>query len=121
VAGPIRKQLIPVIGTATTGVCLDAAGQVRDVGEPYDTAAGQFDFPPFHVGCRSLSAPWLPGFPGHAAAEARAELADRAATETPPPTPAGAAVLAAAGVAAVRSAARAASNRRQRATRRRVS
>ena len=58
---PIRKQVLAHIDSGTTVVCLHAAGQIRDVDEPFDTLAGEFARPPFHWGCRSLVIPWARG------------------------------------------------------------
>lgn len=58
---PIRKQVLAHIDSNTTVVCLHAAGQIRDIDEPFDTLAGDFMRPPFHWGCRSLVIPWAPG------------------------------------------------------------
>lgn len=55
------KQLIPVIDKRTTVVCLMAAGQTELVEDPFDTIAGDFMAPPFHIHCRSIIAPYLPG------------------------------------------------------------
>lgn len=58
---PIRKQVLAHIDSNTTVVCLHAAGQIRDIDDPFDTIAGDFQRPPFHWGCRSLVIPWAPG------------------------------------------------------------
>ena len=57
----LRKQLVAVVDPATTLVCLDAAGMVRDLHEPFHTLAGNFAQPPFHRWCRSVVIPYLPG------------------------------------------------------------
>jgi hypothetical protein len=79
--GPVFKQLEAVIDGRTTVICLHAAGQVRSVGEPYDTLAGQFDEPPFHVHCRSVSVPYLPGMTAATRDAANRELLRRPARQ----------------------------------------
>jgi hypothetical protein len=81
VTGPVLRQLVAVIDSRTTVICLDCAGQVRSVGEPYDTLAGQFDEPPFHVHCRSVSVPYLTGMDVSVRSAAAAELATRSARQ----------------------------------------
>ena len=57
----ITKQLVATLDERTTSVCLHAAGQVKPVGEPYDTLNGALMQPPFHMNCRSMSVPWMRG------------------------------------------------------------
>jgi len=57
----LRKQLIAVVDGATTMICLDCAGQVRDLGDKFHTLVGDFQQPPFHRWCRSVVVPYLPG------------------------------------------------------------
>lgn len=76
-APEIKKQLIAVIDSRTTVICLHAAGQIRKITEPFQTLNGDFDNPPFHVHCRSLVMPWLPGFVNDIRKEANAEVMRR--------------------------------------------
>lgn len=71
------KQVVAVIDERTTVVCLHAAGQIRPVDEPFETLAGDFDYPPFHVHCRSVEVPWMAGFVNEQRAAANAELQTR--------------------------------------------
>lgn len=73
----VMKQVIAVVDDRTTVICLDAAGQIQLDSKPYDTINGQFDEPPFHVSCRSISAPAMRGFVNDARDEANAELLRR--------------------------------------------
>ena len=73
----LLKQLVAVIDSRTTVICLHAAGQIQPVDQPFDTLAGEFDDPPFHVHCRSMSAPWMPGFVTDIRAESNQELLRR--------------------------------------------
>lgn len=57
----LRKQLIAVVDPATTMICLDCAGQVRDLRDRFHTLVGDFQQPPFHRWCRSVVIPYLPG------------------------------------------------------------
>lgn len=71
------KQLCAVIDGVTTVICLDAAGQIREPAEPFDTLNGQFQHPPFHIHCRSIIVPYLAGFVVDQRRPANAELARR--------------------------------------------
>lgn len=71
------KQLHAVIDHRTTLVCLNAAGQVQPVEEPFDTLNGMLDRPPFHVHCRSIVVPWMSGFVNDIRRDANDELARR--------------------------------------------
>lgn len=73
----IRKQLVAVIDERTTMVCLRAAGQIQPVSMPFDTLMGDMMSPPFHVHCRSIEVPWMPGFVSDIKAEANAEIMRR--------------------------------------------
>lgn len=73
----ILKQVVAVIDSRTTVVCLHAAGQIQPVDQPYDTLAGQFQTPPFHVHCRSHSVPWMSGFVSTIRQDANHELLTR--------------------------------------------
>lgn len=95
----LRKQYISVVDSRTTMVCLDAAGQIRDVDEPFDTLAGQYAAPPTHIHCRSVVLPWLAGVIEEQRTDANAEILRRPRREKrkgpegyegpiPPPAPA---------------------------------
>lgn len=71
------KQVRAVIDKRTTVVCLHAAGLIMPLDEPFETLAGDFMDPPFHLHCRSLSGPWLMGMSNDIRREANAELAKR--------------------------------------------
>lgn len=71
------QQLEAVIDERTTMVCLRASGQIVPVGEPFDTLMGDLMAPPFHVHCRSVVVPWMPGFVSDTRAAANAEIARR--------------------------------------------
>lgn len=73
----LKKQLIAVVDERTTVICLTTAGQIRREDEPYETPAGLFHEPPFHVHCRSYSVPWMPGMDSPEIDEARSEVARR--------------------------------------------
>jgi hypothetical protein len=61
----LLKQLYVVVDKVTTVVCLDAAGQIKELDEP------------FHIHCRTGVMPWLPGFVAEQRADANAELRRR--------------------------------------------
>lgn len=73
----LMKQAVAVIDKRTTMVCLRVAGQVRPVDEPFDTLMGDIMEPPFHVHCRTLVAPWMPGMTSDIRKDANAEIALR--------------------------------------------
>lgn len=73
----LRKQLIAVVDPATTMICLDCAGQVRDLRAEFHTLAGDFQQPPFHRWCRSVVIPYLPGGVDEQRGEANAEIQRR--------------------------------------------
>lgn len=73
----ILKQVWATIDRRTTLTCLHAAGQIRLVEEPFETDAGTYDSPPFHVYCRSISVPYMTGFVSDIRKEANAELLAR--------------------------------------------
>ena len=77
----IFKQVWSQIDERTTLVCLNAAGQVRPVDVPFDTLLGQYDAPPFHMGCRSISLPYLMGQTSTQRSDANAELQRRPVAE----------------------------------------
>jgi hypothetical protein len=71
------KQWAAVVDDVTTIVCLDAAGQIREVDEPFDTLNGEFWHPPAHIHCRAIVVPWLPGFVDKQRRPANEELSRR--------------------------------------------
>lgn len=73
----LRKQLIAVVDPATTMICLDCSGQVRDLSSEFHTLVGDFHQPPFHRWCRSVVIPYLPGGIDEQRAEANAEIGRR--------------------------------------------
>lgn len=73
----ILKQWVSVIDRRTTIICLHAAGQIREVLEPFNTLNGDMDMPPAHVHCRAIAVPWMAGFVNVQRAEANAELQRR--------------------------------------------
>lgn len=73
----MMKQVIAIIDERTTMVCLDAGGQIRPVREPFNTLAGNYDVPPFHIRCRTLVAPWMPGFVNDQRKVANTEIQNR--------------------------------------------
>lgn len=73
----LRKQYISVIDSRTTMVCLDAAGQIRDLDEPFETLAGPVQAPPTHIHCRSVVLPYLPGVIAEQRDDANAEILRR--------------------------------------------
>jgi hypothetical protein len=77
----LRKQLITTVDTATTMVCLECAGQVRDLDEPFTTLAGDFAAPPFHRWCRTVVRPALPGMVDDQRAVANTEIGRRPVKE----------------------------------------
>lgn len=54
----IKKQVIAQVDDRTTVCCLGASGQIQDIGVPFDTEQGSFDYPPFHCNCRSTTCAW---------------------------------------------------------------
>ena len=73
----IFKQARAIIDKRTTVVCLDIHGAMVPVDEPFETMAGDFQRPPFHVHCRTLVGPRMAGFLSDARAEANDELQRR--------------------------------------------
>lgn len=69
----VRKQVVAVIDSRTTMVCLHAAGMITEVGVPFETLAGDFLEPPFHIHCRSIVRPWMSGFLSETRREANEE------------------------------------------------
>ena len=80
-AGILMKQVIAHIDARTTVVCLHAAGVVVPVDEPFETLAGEFMEPPFHIHCRSIVSPWMPGMDTQMHNLAMAELQKRPLAE----------------------------------------
>lgn len=70
----VKKQVVAKIDGKTTVICLHAAGQIRPVDLPFETLNGPYMTPPFHVHCRSLVMPWMPGFVNDMRAQANFEL-----------------------------------------------
>lgn len=73
----VFKQAVAVIDKRTTLICVDVAGQIVPVTEPFETMAGTYDVPPFHVHCRTMVAPWVEGFVNDQRRLANAELKRR--------------------------------------------
>lgn len=73
----VFKQFVAVIDQRTTLICVDAAGQIQPIDEPFDTLAGEYQTPPVHIHCRSMVAPWLPGMVNDQRRLANAELKRR--------------------------------------------
>jgi hypothetical protein len=75
VAGPlILKQVHSVIDRKTTELCLEVAGQIRPVDEPFETLNGPLLAPPFHLHCRAHVTPWVRGFVSDERRRANSEL-----------------------------------------------
>lgn len=70
----LRKQLVAVVDHSTTMICLDAAGQIRDLDKPFRTLVGDFQHPPFHRWCRTVVIPYLPGFVTDERTDANTEI-----------------------------------------------
>lgn len=94
----MRKQYISTVDARTTMVCLDAAGQIRNLDEPFETLAGPYQSPPTHVNCRAVMAPYAAGIVDEQRTAANAEIQRRPAKEkrkgpegyegpVPPPPP----------------------------------
>lgn len=77
----LRKQYISVIDSRTTMVCLDAAGQIRDLDEPFETLAGPVQAPPSHIHCRAMILPWVAGVIEEQRTGANAEILRRPRAE----------------------------------------
>lgn len=98
----LRKQWLAVVDHRTTMVCLDAAGQIAEIDDDFDTLAGPYAAPPAHVHCRSITVPYAPGLIRLQRDAANAEIRLRPGWEKrkspegymgpiPPPAPASAA------------------------------
>lgn len=77
----LYKQAHAIVDDRTTVVCLDVHGIAVEVDAPFETLAGDFQSPPFHVHCRTLVYPFLKGFVSQARKEANAELMRRPMAE----------------------------------------
>lgn len=77
----LRKQLVAAVDSRTTMICLDCAGQVRDLRADFHTLAGDFQQPPFHRWCRSVVVPYLPGGVDEQRAAANVEIMRRPLAE----------------------------------------
>lgn len=71
------KQLVAVLDSRTTFVCLKAAGQIQPLDDPFTTLNGEFDSPPFHISCRTMVAPYMTGFVNEQRTLANKELQRR--------------------------------------------
>jgi hypothetical protein len=80
----VLKQLVAIIDRRTTLVCLNAAGQIRQVDAPFTTLNGDYQAPPFHIGCRSIVVPYLVGQVNRQRDEANVELQKRPVAERDP-------------------------------------
>lgn len=75
------KQARAIVDERTTIVCLDIHGIIMPVDQPFETLAGDFMQPPFHIHCRTLVGPHMAGFIAEARREANKELKSRPAWE----------------------------------------
>lgn len=73
----IQRIAMPVIDNRTTRICLHVAGQIVDTDEEFETLAGNFMDPPFHIHCRTMVGPWMPGMINNVRKESNAELQRR--------------------------------------------
>ena len=73
----VLKQARAVVDNRTTMVCLHISGAITSVDLPFETLAGDFMEPPFHVHCRTIVSPWVPGMVNDLAKEANAEMLRR--------------------------------------------
>lgn len=73
----VFKQVWAIADERTTITCLHAAGQIQPIGQPFETLSGNFDRPPFHDHCRSVSVPWVGGMVNDQRKKANAELLKR--------------------------------------------
>jgi hypothetical protein len=77
----VMKQARAIVDDRTTVICLDIHGIVMPVDQPFETLAGDFMQPPFHVHCRTLVGPHMPGFIAEARRAANKELKTRPKSE----------------------------------------
>lgn len=80
----VLKQAVAVIDQRTTLVCLNVAGQIKRVSEPFDTLNGALEVPPFHVHCRAIVVPYLRGAINDQREQANAELMRRPVKQRDP-------------------------------------
>ena len=73
----VMKQVVAVIDSRTTIVCLNAAGQIKRVDAPFSTLNGDFDAPPFHINCRAIVVPYSVGAVNSQREAANTELRSR--------------------------------------------
>ena len=73
----LMMQVVATIDHRTTTICLHANGMMIQPGGLFETLAGSFPYPPFHIHCRSIVRPWQPGFASDARREANEELLRR--------------------------------------------
>lgn len=73
----ILKQCRAIIDSRTTVICLQMHGVAVPVEVPFETMAGDFQQPPFHIHCRTLVSPAIRGYVSEARREANAELQRR--------------------------------------------
>lgn len=73
----LMKQARAIVDERTTVICLDIHGVIMPVDKPFETLAGDFMSPPFHVHCRTLVGPYMTGFVREARLAANAELVKR--------------------------------------------
>ena len=90
--GLVKKQLVAVIDSRTSMICLRAAGQVREIDEPFDTLTGPQMSPPFHLHCRSVVGVYVPGMGTRSRSDAQNEIDSRPPSKrredrNPPPAP----------------------------------
>ena len=71
------KQVVAVIDSRTTIVCLNAAGQIKPVEQPFTTLNGDYQAPPFHINCRAIAIPFAVGAVNTQRSDANAELLRR--------------------------------------------
>ena len=77
----IMKQARAIVDDRTTVICLDVHGSIMPVDQAFETLAGDFMSPPFHVHCRTLVGPYMKGFVQEARKAANAELMKRPKSE----------------------------------------
>lgn len=90
----VGKIWVSVIDGRTTLTCLQAAGQIQPVEQPFTTRMGALMRPPAHIHCRSIAVPyWLDGKADPVSPAAKREIRRRSAKrkarerKNPPPPP----------------------------------
>ncbi|AMM44186.1 virion structural protein [Arthrobacter phage KellEzio] len=73
----VLRQARAVVDNRTTMVCLHISGAITSTDLPFETLAGDFMDPPFHIHCRTIVGPWMPGMVNDLAEEANAEMQRR--------------------------------------------